>query len=96
VACRQTAGKQQLLRIVRAPQGQVDLDLAGRRAGRGAYVCASEECFDKAVRTKAFARALRVDLSTGDYERLREGFMAAMQDGSREKGMVEDGSYSCS
>jgi predicted RNA-binding protein YlxR (DUF448 family) len=50
-----------LLRVVRAPEkegGGVFADSTGKANGRGAYVCASAECIDKAVKQKRFERAL--------------------------------------
>ncbi len=35
-------------------------DPAGRAPGRGAYVCATDECYERAVARRAFGRALRV------------------------------------
>ena len=61
VVCRQTSDKKTLLRVTRAPEkdgGAVAVDLAGRANGRGAYVCASLVCIEKAVKQKKFERAL--------------------------------------
>ena len=61
VVCRQTLGKKALLRVVRIPEkegGGVAVDPTGRANGRGAYVCASAECIDKAVKQKRFERSL--------------------------------------
>ena len=63
VVCRQTSEKRSLLRVVRAPEkegGGVAVDLTGRANGRGAYICASAECIDKAVKQKRFERSLSV------------------------------------
>jgi uncharacterized protein len=57
------------MRIVRTPAGDVVLDESGRAAGRGAYVCRSADCLDKAITKGALSRALKtplpVDLRTG-------------------------------
>ncbi len=61
VVCRQTSEKKALLRVVRPPEkegGGVAVDPTGRANGRGAYVCASAECIDKAVKQKRFERSL--------------------------------------
>ena len=63
VVCRQTSAKKTLLRVTRAPEkdgGGVAADPTGRAAGRGAYVCASAECIEKAVKQKRFERSLSV------------------------------------
>ena len=61
VVCRETSAKKTLLRVVRAPEndgGGVAADPTGRANGRGAYVCASSACIDKAVKQKRFERSL--------------------------------------
>lgn len=63
VVCRQTSEKKTLLRVARAPEkdgGGVAVDPTGRANGRGAYICASEECIDKALKQKRFERSLSV------------------------------------
>ncbi len=62
VVCRETSAKKTLLRVVRRPEkdgGGLAADPTGRANGRGAYVCASAECIEKAVKQKRFERALR-------------------------------------
>lgn len=61
VVCRETSVKQTLLRVVRRPQkdgGGVFADPTGKANGRGAYVCASAACIDKAIKQKRFERSL--------------------------------------
>ena len=61
VVCRQTSEKKMLLRVVRAPEkegGGISVDTAGRANGRGAYICASSECIEKAIKQKRFERSL--------------------------------------
>ncbi len=58
VACRQEAGKAELIRLVRRPDGQIELDLTGRMAGRGAYLHAAAECVEAARKRRALERAL--------------------------------------
>ena len=63
VVCRQTSAKKTLLRVIRRPEkagGGVGVDPGGKASGRGAYVCASRECIEKAVKQKRFERSLNV------------------------------------
>ncbi len=60
VACRESDPKRELLRVVRLPDGTVQYDAKGKASGRGAYVCASEECIKLAQKRKAFERSLKV------------------------------------
>jgi len=70
VACRSTAAKRGLIRIVRTPQGGVELDPTGKAAGRGAYLCHRRECWQEALKREKLARALRVKLWDADREKL--------------------------
>ena len=49
--------KKELVRVVKSPEGDVSLDLTGRKAGRGAYVCRSVECLQKAQKARRFEKA---------------------------------------
>jgi predicted RNA-binding protein YlxR (DUF448 family) len=62
VACRQEAGKRELIRIVRRPEGDVVVDKTGRAAGRGAYLHDSAECIELARKRHALDRALRASV----------------------------------
>jgi hypothetical protein len=48
------------VRVVRTPDARVALDLTGRLAGRGAYLCNDAACFDTATRKRAIEHALGV------------------------------------
>jgi uncharacterized protein len=49
VACRQVRPKRELIRVVRTPQGHVELDATGKKSGRGAYLCARRSCWEPAL-----------------------------------------------
>lgn len=72
LGCREMKPKKELIRVVRDPQGTVSVDLRGKAAGRGAYVCPQDECLKRAVKSKALARALETEIPPEVYERLRE------------------------
>ena len=62
VGCREMKPKKELLRVVRSPDGQVLLDLTGKKSGRGAYVCRSEACLMRAIKQRQLERALEVSM----------------------------------
>jgi hypothetical protein len=70
IACRQEKGKNELVRVIRTPEGTVCIDKTGKMNGRGAYICKSMDCFKKAVKTKAIARSLKMEISEDVYEQL--------------------------
>ena len=70
LGCREVRNKNELVRIVRTPEGEVIVDTRGRANGRGAYICSNAECLRKAVRTKALERALKVEIPEAIIESL--------------------------
>ncbi|MGN0298685.1 MAG: RNase P modulator RnpM [Lachnospiraceae bacterium] len=72
VGCREMKGKKEMVRVIRTPENEIVMDLTGRKNGRGAYVCRSLECFDKAKKSKAFERALNVAIPELLYDTLRK------------------------
>jgi predicted RNA-binding protein YlxR (DUF448 family) len=70
VGCRTKRPKRELLRIVRAGQGRVEVDAGGKAPGRGAYVCRDSECVAKATRKGTLGRALKTPLGSEDLARL--------------------------
>lgn len=73
VGCQTMKNKKELLRVVRTPEGAVVLDSSGKKAGRGAYVCNSDECLAKAIKEKRLERALQHAIGPEIYENLRSG-----------------------
>ena len=71
VGCREMKEKKSLIRIVRTPDGSVEMDMTGKKSGRGAYLCNCKECFEKAVKTHALSRALDCNISADILERIR-------------------------
>lgn len=72
LGCREMKPKRELMRVVRAPEGNISLDLKGKASGRGAYVCRDENCLKKAIKSKALERALNGSVPETLYESLRE------------------------
>ena len=70
VACRQVNPKRTLIRLVRSPEGRVEVDPTGRRAGRGAYLCTDAACWELALKRDRIGRALRTKLLPEDAEQL--------------------------
>lgn len=62
VGCRSTKPKRDLVRVVRDPDGKVGIDLTGKRSGRGVYICADEECLQKAIKGRQLERALETKI----------------------------------
>ena len=64
--------KNELLRVVRTPEGNVVVDTTGKVNGRGAYIKKDLEVLEKAKKSKALARCLEVEISESVYESIKE------------------------
>lgn len=72
VGCGEMIPKKELLRVLRTQEGEFVLDPTGKMNGRGAYVCASMECFKKAVKGKGLERSFKQAIPSEVYERLEK------------------------
>ena len=63
--------KQELIRVVRTPEGNVIVDETGKANGRGAYLKKSIETFEKAEKSKVLNKKLEVEVPTSIYEELK-------------------------
>ena len=72
IACRSTGDKWQFVRVVRTPAGNVEIDLTGKNAGRGAYLHPRAECWEQALKKGRLEMALKVKLSADERLRLTE------------------------
>ncbi len=61
IGCRTVQGKRQMVRVVRLPDGHVQIDPTGKAAGRGAYIHASPNCWQEALTGGRLAHALKLD-----------------------------------
>ena len=72
VGCQAKKAKKQLVRIVRTPDGEIDIDPGGKRSGRGVYVCPDVACLEKAVKAKKLEKALEHEIPDEILEKLRQ------------------------
>ena len=70
--CGEHFPKNTLIRVLRTPEGEVILDLTGKKNGRGAYICKSAACFKKARKSKRIEASLECVISEELYERMEE------------------------
>ncbi|MBR1481392.1 MAG: YlxR family protein [Ruminococcus sp.] len=74
--CGEMKPKRELVRVVRAPEQPdggtpaVSLDLTGKKPGRGAYICHSAECLEKARKARRLERSLSCAIGDDVYEQL--------------------------
>ena len=72
VGCGEMKSKKELIRVVRSPEGDISLDLNGKKAGRGAYVCPDKECITKAYKGHRLEKALEKQVNDDVYKKLLE------------------------
>jgi predicted RNA-binding protein YlxR (DUF448 family) len=68
VICRRVLSKRELTRVVRTPDAGVQIDPTGKLAGRGAYLCSTPSCWERAARGDAMLKALKTTLSTAERD----------------------------
>ncbi len=68
--CGEMKPKCELVRVVRSPEGDISLDLTGRKNGRGSYICKNVDCFNMALKRKSFYRAFGENLSDETVENI--------------------------
>lgn len=69
IACRRVAGKRALSRLVRI-DAEVEVDLTGKRAGRGMYLHPNQQCWQAALKGGRIEQALRTKLSAANRQAL--------------------------
>ena len=72
IACRCKRPKKEMVRWVLKGGKKLVIDLKGKETGRGANLCPSLACFDKAVKLRAFDRAWKVHLDLGEVQEKRK------------------------
>jgi predicted RNA-binding protein YlxR (DUF448 family) len=70
IACRETKPKRELVRVVRVSDDRVEVDLTGKKNGRGAYFCPAQECWEMGQKRKCFNHALSMTVSTDNWTEL--------------------------
>ncbi len=72
VGCNEMKPKSELIRLVRTDENNYEIDLSGKKNGRGAYLCNSKDCFAKAKKSRAFERSFSRKISEEVYNKLEE------------------------
>ncbi len=73
--CGEMKPKKELIRVVRSPEGEISLDLTGRKAGRGAYVCPDADCLRAARKAKRLERSFSCAIPPDVYDQMEQELM---------------------
>lgn len=77
VGCGEMFDKRELIRVVKSPEGDISIDLTGKKNGRGAYICNNPECLKKAKKRKSLERAFSVKIDDEIYSKMEEEILNA-------------------
>ncbi len=72
IGCGEMKGKKEMIRVIKTAEGEILLDATGRKNGRGAYLCPSEECLKKAIKNKGLERSFKMAIPKEVYESLEK------------------------
>lgn len=72
VGCREMKDKKDMLRVLKTADDEIVIDATGKKNGRGAYLCYSADCLEKAIKSKGLERSLKVPIPNEVYGKLRE------------------------
>lgn len=69
--CQEMRNKKELVRVLKTAEQEIIIDTSGRKNGRGAYICLSRDCFEKAVKNKGLERSLKMSIPQTVYDSLK-------------------------
>ena len=70
LGCGEPKEKKSLIRVVRSPEGEISMDLTGKKSGRGAYICPDANCLKKAKKAKRLEKSFECAIPEEVYEKL--------------------------
>lgn len=74
VGCGEMKSKKEMMRVLKTAEGPIVLDVTGKKNGRGAYLCFSEECLKKARKNKGLERSFKMSIPEEVYDSLEKEF----------------------
>ena len=72
VGCGEMKSKKEMMRVLKTTENDFELDITGKKNGRGAYLCFSKECFEKAVKGKGLERSFKQPIPKEVYDKLEK------------------------
>ena len=72
LGCGEMKPKKELIRAVRSPEGDISIDLTGKKNGRGAYICRSAECFRMARKARRLEKSFSCKISDEVYDNMEK------------------------
>jgi hypothetical protein len=72
LGCGEMKPKKELVRVVRSKEGEISLDLTGKKAGRGAYICRDPQCLKQARKARRFEKSFSCKIDDEIYDGMEE------------------------
>ena len=72
LGCMSSFPKKDLVRVLKTPDGEVIVDLTGKKSGRGAYICKDTTCLKKAIKSKRIQSNLEIEIHEEIYLELEK------------------------
>lgn len=72
IGCNEKKDKNNFIRIVKDNNNNINIDKTGKMNGRGAYICDSIDCLEKAIKNKKIEKSFKMNISEDIYNKLRE------------------------
>ena len=69
-------GKKEMMRVLKTAEGEICLDITGKKNGRGAYVCKQKDCLEKALKNRGLERSFKMSIPKEVYTKLEEEFIS--------------------
>ena len=79
VGCREMKSKKEMMRVIRTAENSIELDVTGKKNGRGAYLCMTRECLAGARKNKGLERSFKMSIPDELYEKLEKEFNEDVQ-----------------
>lgn len=79
IACRLKSPKRELIRVVRTPEGTLEIDPKGKMPGRGAYVCRKQQCCEAALQPGRLSQAFKSQVSAQEAAAVRVAVSALLE-----------------
>ena len=76
VGCGEMKNKKDMMRVLKTPENEIVLDVTGKRNGRGAYLCKTAECLERAHKNKGLERSFKMSIPNEVYDNLEKEFDA--------------------
>lgn len=75
IGCNCRKPKKDMIRIIRTPEGKIEMDKTGKKSGRGLYLCGNTKCMDLAFRKNSINKSLKQDVPQQKLEELKDAFL---------------------